>query len=150
MHKTERERGQCMDKTETDTQTERNRQTQRETETERETQRDRETDGQRDRGQCMEKTSKKQTKKQKQKHKKSCAVRHLALQTTAEESIGAIGKEDKKADCVVRFEHRWILCKLGHQSDHHSCRKRENSNSKTLCYKDCSLGSFKNLTTRPS
>ena len=28
-------------------------------------------------------------------------------------------------------------------------RERENSNSKTLFYKDCSLGSFKNLTTSP-
>ena len=27
-------------------------------------------------------------------------------------------------------------------------RERENSNSKTLFYKDCSLGSVKNLTTR--
>ena len=28
-------------------------------------------------------------------------------------------------------------------------RERENSNSKTLFYKDCSLGSVKNLTTSP-
>ena len=79
--------------------------------------------------------------------KKSCAVRHLDLQTTEEESIAAIRKQDKKTDCVVRFERRWMLCRLGHQSDHHSCRKRENSNSnsKTLFYNDCSLGSVKNL-----
>ena len=28
-------------------------------------------------------------------------------------------------------------------------KKNSNSNSKTLFYKDCSLGSFKNLTTSP-
>ena len=49
--------------------------------------------------------------------------------------------------CVVCV----CVCVTDRQTDRQTDREghRENSNSKTLFYKDCSLGSFKNLTTSP-
>ena len=57
-------------------------------------------------------------------------------------------EEHKIQDFVERERERKIKRQRDRdrETDRQTNRERENSNSKTLFYKDCSLGSVKNLT----